>query len=685
MFSKKDLLYAGLDFNIPMHLKRKVYPTNLIALLLTFCVALPFTIISYIYFRPLAIFPFIGMILCFSTIYLNQKGAFYYSRFIISIFPISIGAIFNAYLSKTGEQPIPSIYLIELGCSIIPFVIFDLSEKVYLIVLSLISVILILTFPITNDWLEMNLDANIIRTGWLSNVANLLALSCTFACVYGYVILSKETENETLKLLLDSKEKNNKLESIQDELQKSIHKNELSQIEDKKRNWIIDGINKLYEIVRANNLETQMKYDYLISFIVKYINANQGGFYISTINQNDLEMIKLVSCYAYNRKKHINQEFLPQESGLLGQTYLEKEYIYLIDIPKDYIRITSGLGDANPRSLIILPLLINNHVEGLFEIASFNTSFEKHEIDFLLKASEVTALFVQNNKITEKTNFLLENSQQQSEDLRAQEEEMRQNLEELSAIQDEMKAKENVLLSKNQAINLTLAQIQFDTNGNILNANELFLKTFKYKLEDIQNKHHSIFLDNEYKLSNDYKIFWENLNNGIPQTGEFKRMDRLGESVWLSATYTPILNEQNIVEKILKLAIDITENKKATSEFEAQILAITKSNAIIEFDGKGEILTANSNFLKMMGYELHEIKGIHHKIFVNEDITTSKEYNEFWMKLNNGEFIEGEFSRIGKNQKQVLMRGSYNPILNDKGDVTKIIKYALDITKEKIV
>jgi methyl-accepting chemotaxis protein len=232
------------------------------------------------------------------------------------------------------------------------------------------------------------------------------------------------------------------------------------------------------------------------------------------------------------------------------------------------------------------------------------------------------------------------------------------------------------------AINKSQAVIEFNLDGTILKANENFLKTLGYSLDEIQGRHHSLFVDESTRHSHDYKEFWAKLNRGEFQSGEFKRVGKGGKEIWIQASYNPIRDLNGKPIKVVKFASDITIAKLKNADYQGQLAAISKSQAVIEFNLDGTIVTANENFLNTLGYRLDEVQGKHHGLFVDSDYRHSSDYKEFWAKLNRGEYQSGEFKRIGKGNNEVWIQASYSPILDLNGKPVKVVKYASDVSAQ---
>ena len=239
------------------------------------------------------------------------------------------------------------------------------------------------------------------------------------------------------------------------------------------------------------------------------------------------------------------------------------------------------------------------------------------------------------------------------------------------------------LYAKYSALDNIQAVIEFEPNGKIITANKNFLSLMGYTLDEVRGKHHRIFVDPMYAESSEYKELWAALNKGKPQKAEFKRLAKGGKEVWIEASYNPIVNRQGKTTKVVKFAIDVTERKNRMADLQGQSNAIDASQAVIQFSMDGTILHANKNFLDVMGYTLDEVKGKHHRMFVEAEFAASPDYKKMWDTLNKGDFLAAQYKRIGKNGKEVWIEASYNPILDVNGKPYKVVKFATDLTPRK--
>lgn len=240
-------------------------------------------------------------------------------------------------------------------------------------------------------------------------------------------------------------------------------------------------------------------------------------------------------------------------------------------------------------------------------------------------------------------------------------------------------------LAQATAISRSQAIIEFNLDGTIIKANENFIKALGYTLDEIKGKHHGMFVEPAVRESVAYREFWGNLNRGEFQAGQFKRVAKDGREIWIEASYNPVMDKSGKPFKVIKFATDITAQKLESLEASGKVAAISRAQAVIEFNLDGTIITANENFLSTLGYALSEIQGRHHSMFVEAGERDGAAYRDFWARLGRGEYQAAEYKRVGKGGKEIWILATYNPILNDAGKPFKVVKFATDVTQQKLL
>ncbi len=236
--------------------------------------------------------------------------------------------------------------------------------------------------------------------------------------------------------------------------------------------------------------------------------------------------------------------------------------------------------------------------------------------------------------------------------------------------------------ARREAVDRSMAVIEFQPDGTIVTANDNFLATMGYRLEEIHGQHHRLFCQPGYAASAEYQRFWQRLASGEFIRERFLRLNKAGQQVWLEASYNPVRDTGGRVTRVLKMATNITAQMIGEQEQNSLINAINRSMATIEFNPQGEVLAANDNFLSVMGYRLEDIRGKHHRLFCERSESESAEYRQFWERLNRGEFFSGRFKRVNRQGATVWLRATYNPVFDHQGRLYKVVKFANDVTAQ---
>lgn len=359
-----------------------------------------------------------------------------------------------------------------------------------------------------------------------------------------------------IDLLSDKDTLGKSLIDMRDSLKKAYIEEQKRKLDDEKRTWANEGFAKFAEILRQNNNDFQLLCDNVIKNLVKYLDANQAGIFLWNEEDKNDQYFELVSTFAWDRKKYITKR-LEKGEGLVGACALEKETIFITDVPEDYVAITSGLGSANPRCVILVPLKHENIVLGVIEMASFKI-MEKYQIEFFEKIAESIASTILSVRINEKTKALLEQSQQQAEEMAAQEEEMRQNMEELQATQEEAARKSGEIEGLLTSLNSASYIVEYDMSGNIINANDAFLLRMGITRQQLIGTHHSGNIELSEKQKKEYGRFWDDLRSGSNKKVKSK-ITWEGKTITMIETYFPIADSEGHYYKVMKLSNELED------------------------------------------------------------------------------------------------------------------------------
>ena len=493
---------------------------------------------------------------------------------------------------------------------------------------------------------------------------------------------------------------------LSERLSASEKEQSLRRLEDEQRNWTTQGLAKFGDIMRHNNENITILSDEVIKNLVHYINAGQGGLFILDDTDPKNIYLDMLSAFAYDRKKYLTRR-IPLGDGLIGMCALEKNTLYITDVPDDYMDIESGLGDAKPKCLLIVPLKSEEKILGVIELASFNL-LKKYEIQFVEQLGDSIASTLSSLRINARTADLLQESQKKSDELVLREAELRKTMDDMKTARDEAQKREAEMSGILSAVDETMLKAEIDPEGRLMSANQKFLSALGYRKDELigRNIKNIITEDN---LEN-FDMVWQNICSGQSYQTTLKQKNKFNETIWLLTQYTPIFDAENHVVRILYIANDITEQKtieeknkrllseslektevlmstqekmaKSRIEMAGIMTAIDETMMKAEYTVEGNLLTANTKHIITMGYDYEKTKGKNILTFIPEE-----EINEFktlWQNVCEGNLYQMTVKRKSKlTGKDIWLINQYTPVKDAKGKVLKILYTAIDITKHK--
>jgi PAS domain S-box-containing protein len=484
--------------------------------------------------------------------------------------------------------------------------------------------------------------------------------------------ISEEDQNDKLgKALIE----------LRDTLKTNQENAENRRREDEIRSWTAEGLARFGDILRKDSNDINLLAYNIIKGLTDYISAIQGGFYLLSEHGDDDRVFELVAFYAYGRKKYADKQ-IKWGKGLIGTSAIEKKTINITELPNSYISVTSGLGKSNPNCLLICPMIANEELFGILEIASF-TEISAHQQAFVEKVAENIGSMLSTIKMNMQTKRLLEESKAQAQSLVSQEEEMRQNLEELQATQEEAARQAGRFMRLETTVNHTMIRAEYSMDGTLIYANTRFLRKLEYSSNsEVEGKPISMFIakkDEEW-----FKRIWSNLAEGGRHfEGYMKHITRTGKDLWTMATYTCIRDDDGNVERVLFLALDTTEHKKLSLNLEGIVEAVNRSSIRIEFDINGNIKEFNDQFLYLFNYTDKEVLRL--SVFDLIDNLEIDIFNKKWESLVSGINLQGQFKVKSKTGEEKWIRGAFSLVNDMYGDIEKVIYIGNDITNEKLM
>jgi len=476
-----------------------------------------------------------------------------------------------------------------------------------------------------------------------------------------------------------------------------LTRKELSEVsrnrEDKKKNWISEGFAQIGEVLRSEREDVNELSFLIIQKLLSYMNMEMGSLYLVKDSDPEQKSLELLTSYAFDRRKFLSMQ-LEWGEGLPGTCALEKERIFITDVPPDYFDVASGLGNAVPNCILLVPLKIADRVLGVIELATLRL-LRPFEIDFVDSLSERIASSLMAVKNAEHTSRLLKQSQKQAEALLQQEGAMRESMKKLEQAQQDSIAKESEISGILNAINQSTLVAEFALNGRFTSVNDQFLILLESEEDQVLGKLHSDFAMVD-RTSDSYKDFWATLKEGksIAITEKYKLYS--GEEVWLQQTFTPIINNEGRVKRILNIAVNISGERSLQDQLKKRELEITRkgldmqtlkqavNNSLIkcELDAEGIIMDVNDRYCEVTGYGRKELLGRNYRLFLKD--SEKDQFEKIWSEVVKEKVFEGSIRRSRPTGEELWLVSTFSPVKDEAGMIYKIYFMGLDITEKRL-
>lgn len=463
--------------------------------------------------------------------------------------------------------------------------------------------------------------------------------------------------------------------------------------EDKKENWISEGQAQLGEVLRSERDNVGQLSFLIIQKLVSYMNMEMGSLFVTNDSEPEQLRLDLAASCAYDRRKFLSMS-LQWGEGLPGTCAMEKGRIFITDVPPDYFEVASGLGSSLPNCILLVPLLVADHVVGVIELATVRL-LRPYEIDFVDSLSERIASSLLAVRNSEHTARLLKQSQEQAQTLKEQEAAMRENMQKLEQAQQDSSTKESEMNAILHAIKQSTLVAELGLNGRFTSINERFLMLLESNENQVLGKHYSDFAMVD-RVSDEYKSFWTTLKEGksISNTERYRLFS--GEEVWLQQTFTPIINNDGRVQRVLNIATNITGERTLQKQLESCELEITRKGLDMqilnqaldtsliqcELDADGIIMLVNDKYCEVTGYSRKELLGRNYRLFLKD--LEKDQFEKIWKEVLKEKVYEGSIRRSRSNGEELWLVSTFSPVKDEAGTIYKVYFMGLDITEKRL-